>query len=346
MEGILSGAFAPGDQAPSERQMMDLKQCSRVSVRRAYAAFQERGILEMRHGKGSYFSSDHDGHRQSMESVAVLADLNDAFALEFILCLEEAARKHGVFLVIRQTTQDPKQEVEAAADLVRNNLKHIIVWPSGKGTDFDFFSRLRLLGCNVVFFDRMRPDSWADYVATDNHHCAQSITKHLQSLNCKQASLLTYADLSWDAFDERSAAITSALEQNGITVTQHAVPWSAQASNLLRRRSFMQSLLSNESYNAIKEILPKTPAKNHAIIGINDYLAMQAKSLHPKSTVVGIDGLDDAIAMGIHSYAHPTQALADAALRQLRAQNEQGKTWSSGSHVLQGQLHIGHSEKE
>ncbi len=51
---ILDGALAPGDKIPSERQLMARLQVSRSIVREALKALQGRGLIETRHGQGSF----------------------------------------------------------------------------------------------------------------------------------------------------------------------------------------------------------------------------------------------------------------------------------------------------
>lgn len=53
-EAILSGEFAPGAPLPSETQLIARYQVSRPTVRNAVAALRAEGLIEVRHGKGSF----------------------------------------------------------------------------------------------------------------------------------------------------------------------------------------------------------------------------------------------------------------------------------------------------
>ncbi|TRO62568.1 GntR family transcriptional regulator [Streptomyces sp. IB201691-2A2] len=59
-EAILSGEFAPDSLLPSEAQLMARYQVSRPTVRNAIAALRAEGLIDVRHGKGSFVRSD--GH--------------------------------------------------------------------------------------------------------------------------------------------------------------------------------------------------------------------------------------------------------------------------------------------
>ncbi|MFE0091490.1 GntR family transcriptional regulator [Streptomyces sp. NPDC058991] len=57
-EAILSGEFAPDSLLPSEAQLMARYAVSRPTVRNAIAALRAEGLIDVRHGKGSFVRSD------------------------------------------------------------------------------------------------------------------------------------------------------------------------------------------------------------------------------------------------------------------------------------------------
>lgn len=57
-EAILTGDFAPDSLLPSEAQLMARYGVSRPTVRNAIAALRAEGLIDVRHGKGSFVRSD------------------------------------------------------------------------------------------------------------------------------------------------------------------------------------------------------------------------------------------------------------------------------------------------
>lgn len=57
-EAILSGEFEPGAPLPSEAQLIERYEVSRPTVRNAISALRAEGLVEVRHGKGSFVRSD------------------------------------------------------------------------------------------------------------------------------------------------------------------------------------------------------------------------------------------------------------------------------------------------
>ncbi|MFJ8723596.1 GntR family transcriptional regulator [Streptomyces sp. NPDC093269] len=56
-KAILSGEFAPDSLLPSEAQLMTRYSVSRPTVRNAIAALRAEGLIDVRHGKGSFVRS-------------------------------------------------------------------------------------------------------------------------------------------------------------------------------------------------------------------------------------------------------------------------------------------------
>ena len=54
---ILDGGLAPGQKIPSERQLAARLRVSRAIIREALHELQGRGVIETRHGKGSFVAS-------------------------------------------------------------------------------------------------------------------------------------------------------------------------------------------------------------------------------------------------------------------------------------------------
>ena len=55
---IRSGAYAPGEKLPSERELARRLEVGRASVREAIAALQVQGVIETRPGSGSFVAAD------------------------------------------------------------------------------------------------------------------------------------------------------------------------------------------------------------------------------------------------------------------------------------------------
>ncbi|MEU1519575.1 GntR family transcriptional regulator [Streptomyces sp. NPDC005811] len=73
-EAILSGEFAPESLLPSEAQLMGRYAVSRPTVRNAIAALRAEGLIDVRHGKGSFVRSDGQPSLTIQRSISRTAD--------------------------------------------------------------------------------------------------------------------------------------------------------------------------------------------------------------------------------------------------------------------------------
>jgi GntR family transcriptional repressor for pyruvate dehydrogenase complex len=62
---IEGGHFAPGDRLPSERKLAELLGVSRTMVREAISTLEAIGLIEVRHGSGSYVTAEVPQHSVS-----------------------------------------------------------------------------------------------------------------------------------------------------------------------------------------------------------------------------------------------------------------------------------------
>lgn len=64
---INNGSLKPGGKLPSEKELCQLFDTSRITVRRAIKELHERGLLEVVHGKGTFVSKEPQKQTQAVE---------------------------------------------------------------------------------------------------------------------------------------------------------------------------------------------------------------------------------------------------------------------------------------
>ncbi|GLF94306.1 GntR family transcriptional regulator [Streptomyces yaizuensis] len=68
-QGIANGDFPPGSPLPSEAQLIERYEVSRPTVRNAISALRSEGLIEVRHGKGSFVKGAPTPHLTIERSV-------------------------------------------------------------------------------------------------------------------------------------------------------------------------------------------------------------------------------------------------------------------------------------
>lgn len=81
---VQAGKLKPGDRLPSERQLIELLGVSRSSVREALQGLVVMGLVESRHGQGSFISPQLSRLLPNLESPVLPASLQRAMRLQLI----------------------------------------------------------------------------------------------------------------------------------------------------------------------------------------------------------------------------------------------------------------------
>ncbi|MBB6453673.1 GntR family transcriptional repressor for pyruvate dehydrogenase complex [Salirhabdus euzebyi] len=117
---IHENKFKPGEKLPAERQMADLLNVSRNSVRESYKILEAMGYLTIKHGDGVYVSSK-DEHLNKIASSFFLGteDIVDLFAIRKVLEVS------GIDWAVNHITESELNElvhiVNTSKELVREN---------------------------------------------------------------------------------------------------------------------------------------------------------------------------------------------------------------------------------
>lgn len=90
---IKSGALTAEDQLPSERELADITGVSRVTVRKAIAELAGAGLIEQRHGAGSFVRARGERYEQSLSSLVSFTENLQARGIS----TSSEVLLHGVF---------------------------------------------------------------------------------------------------------------------------------------------------------------------------------------------------------------------------------------------------------
>ena len=323
MRMLLGGAYSPGQLIPSEREMALRSGISRVTVRRAYAELQASGILERRQGHGTRISTAMRGHTGRIQRVALVASEIGSFGLAFMRALEAEAAGIDALLIVRIAGGSTDQQEAAVIDLAARGIRNFVIWPGGGGCNLETFERLRILGTNMVFFDRVRPGRVADFVGLDNADAVRQLLKRACSEGCKALCFVGHQGSVGDSERERLDSFKRWCSKHGVRHADFNVAWGENPS---------ETFLDVRRYGAERDC-------RTGLVCANDHLAMLAvQAIGTRMPVYGIDGRPEAIAMGVTTVRQPLERMARVALRLLRKQQSQGAEWRAREVCCRGRL--------
>lgn len=265
------------------------------------------------------------GVNKDIFSVGVITNLEDNFACSFLEAVQDSCLAHDV-LVNLAICHNSLEQVSVVKKFVARDIRNIIILGHDLNLDFNIFEYVRAQGVNIVFFDRVIPGSFADYVGLDNH---DAITSIMNDAVRRGLESLIYADISdqdVDSTRERRRVFIDECTQRGIKHSIFAVP-----------------KLSKDNYEPIRicrDFLTRQGRLNGTgLICANDRIALSIVSVCPRNLrIYSIDGSPCAVQSGIISYRQPTREMALTALDALRRQLRNGYRCQAEKIRIKGEL--------
>lgn len=322
LQAILDGKYGTGDSIPSEREMARQIGVSRVTVRRAYAQLEQSAILERRQGHGTAIATGARGCTEDIRYVGLLTTWGP-FGTSFLRALEAGVSSSGALLVIRATDGRREDEEAAAMDLVAKGIRNLVVWLHGSDYRPTTYERLRVVGANMVFFDRVRPGAIADFVGMDNRDAVRLLIQRGLKDGCEGFDFVGYEKSCADSEAKRLEAFRSLCAEKGIRHACYSIARNGEMDEGLRE--VCSRGLGSE--------------RNTGIVCVHDSIALRTRAvLGSSARLYSIDGTPAAVAAGIATVEQPLARMATKALRLLWEQRAKGAEWRAREIQFKGRL--------
>ncbi|MGH9572716.1 MAG: FadR/GntR family transcriptional regulator [Candidatus Acidiferrales bacterium] len=177
-ESIYSCAIRPGDKLPSEAKIMTEYGVSRTVVREAITSLQAAGLIETRHGIGSFVRAVPSHFEFQVDTAAILTvrDVLDMLDLRISLETEAAA-----FAAARRTEKQI-EEMRRALDSFKANVDSV---EKTVAPDFQFHLQIAYATGNRYFADIMTHlgTNTIPRTRVNEHQSSESRVQYLSMVN-------------------------------------------------------------------------------------------------------------------------------------------------------------------
>ena len=140
IDEIKAGKFDAGERLPSEKELADKFNVSRITSKKALDMLSRDGIIKRIPGKGSFVNEDRtaleNGSQLAINNNAnksligiILPDFSESYGIGLISGIEEQSYKNNFFIVTRRSHGDRVLEEEAINDLIEIGVDGIIIMP-------------------------------------------------------------------------------------------------------------------------------------------------------------------------------------------------------------------------
>ncbi len=307
VEGIRTRKYLPGSRLPSEKELSEQYNVSRITSKKALEMLAEQNLILRMPGKGSFVSEESNetefgqltGHKQNSQAktIGVIMDAFGAsYGYQLLLGIERECKKHKLSFILKCTYGSKKVETEAIDELLSIGVCGIIIMCVHDETYSEEVLRLTIENFPIVLIDRKLKGIPIPYVGTDNYKAAKELTGWLFDHGHTNISFVTHASLQTPTILERKDGfVDSHLEHNVIT---NETMWITNLKSMLPSASGME--ISNEysDLDRIKDYIIKNPDITaffavEYTVGILVYKALKILGLDKEKTVVFFDGIDE-----------------------------------------------------
>ncbi|GHV86707.1 LacI family transcriptional regulator [Spirochaetia bacterium] len=184
---ISSEKLKNGDQVPSEKELCEKYQVSRITSKKALELLAEEGIISRFPGKGSFVTgpvkyAESKGRLVSRTIGFIIPDFSDSFGTKLVHGIEETCGALGYRLILKRSRDMIEQEESAIHDLSGPDVTGILVLPAHGEYYNSEILRLILNKKALVFVDRKMRGLAAPTVNTDNIAAAELGVEYLLRL--------------------------------------------------------------------------------------------------------------------------------------------------------------------
>jgi DNA-binding LacI/PurR family transcriptional regulator len=264
---IKSGRWKPGNQIPSESQLMQEFSTSRITVTRALQELESRGIIYRIKGKGS-FVAEVKQKKHSIISLIIPHKANFLYGGEqYTRSICNFSQEKGYFCSVHYSEQSSRKEREILEHLQEQNIAGIILYPINSN-NVDIISSMLINHRPMVLLDRQLDEIECSSVESDNLNGTYEIVQYLIEMGHRSIAYIGANDSH--SSRERYRGYCHALFNNGIPVTQNLV---IDHYNELFDHEKQEILDPSETDRILLNIL-EANKKLSAIFCINDQIAL------------------------------------------------------------------------
>lgn len=245
LQQIEAGEFAPGDRIPTEHQLMEQYQVSRITVSKALNELKAEGTIERFPNKGTFVSestlsspkedapifeqetlqesqplesrtSENSSSENRLPEIAcIIPSIEDMFSLSMVNGALSAFPVNEYICHIFQS-RNPQVENYLMKRCLETNIAGIILFPQDQPFFSDELLFMKLQKYPLVLLDRYLPRLDTSYVIADNPSAGSMCLKHLHQLGHQRFAFLTSSERSTFSIKKRLEGVYSAADQLNI----------------------------------------------------------------------------------------------------------------------------------
>lgn len=310
--------LAPGTRFYSEKELCDIHNVSRQTVRQALMVLENQDILRRKRGSGTFVKNtgvkSYSTVARNCNVGVVSTYFSDYIFPSIVTGIEKVLKNNNVGMQLSITHNQVFEESKALKTMLEQDIRALIIEPSRSALpnpNIKLYERIKELNIPLVFFNAKYP--WADFpcVAMDDVAAGKIATEHLIQLgHSKIGGIFAFDDIQGH---KRYQGFLSAFEKHGISLEERDVMWFSTGE----KKDFF------EREDRMKDFLERVTA----VVCYNDSHAVSLLELCKKWNVrvpedLSVVGIDDSklakiCEVPLTTVRHPHQQLGERAAQKV-----------------------------
>lgn len=173
----------PGDKVPSETELMNKFEVSRMTARSALNELVAKGLIKRIRGKGTFVNSALTA-RTAVPSPSsligiVVPYINAPHMASLISSIEARANSYHYQIILCNSNNVTAEETRQVEKLLALGVDGIVLYPCSQLSSRSLVRQMVNDRVNFVLIDRYYPDINTNYVVSDNEQAAFKLTSYL-----------------------------------------------------------------------------------------------------------------------------------------------------------------------
>lgn len=243
LEEIKNDTYKKGDRLPTEKELSERYQVSRITSQKAMNRLVEEGVVVRRPGSGSFVAEDSAFNEERKEIIIdnmekehvvtqiqmkgqrriiglVIEALWDSFGVGIFDGMYEKARVLGYDLVIKKSYGNQEKEMGAIKELIEMGAVGIVIMPV-HGTYYnEGILKLVVEKFPIVFIDRFLSGIHVPFVGSNNIKAGEECIRYLTYKGHEHIGLITAKDQEATTLAERRQGYLQGHINNGVKINQ------------------------------------------------------------------------------------------------------------------------------
>jgi len=212
-EKIESGELTKDEKLPSESEIMELFQTSRITVTRALKELELTGSIYRVKGKGSFVSVPRKSNHRIISLILPHREETYFAGQQYIRSIYRSCQEKGYLCSVHYSEQSSQRERTILEEVMSHQVSGMILYPINN-RNIDYISRMSISGFPIVLLDRNLRELNLPVVKSDNFQGAWDAVTYLASCGHKKIGFVGFMDS--EAVSLRYQGYCRALTENRI----------------------------------------------------------------------------------------------------------------------------------